>query len=89
MGAGWWRMIASRGWLAGLLLIQPRMLVALSAARAHCWLLFGLFSDTSPVSLSAEWPVLPPGIFASQVQDSTFVPVELHEVPIDPFLQPA
>lgn len=42
--------------LAGLLLMHPRVLVALSAARACFWLLFGLLSDTSPRYFSADQP---------------------------------
>lgn len=63
MGAGQCGMIASLGRLVGLLFIQPRVLVGLSAARACCWLLSGLLADTSSRSSSAGTPVLFPGVF--------------------------
>lgn len=85
--AGRWGMITSLGRLAGLLLIPPRVLVALSAARARCWLLLGLLSDVSHGSFSAERP-LAARDFPSWAQDSTFVLVEWHEVSVGPFLQP-
>ena len=46
--------ITSIGLLAMLLLMQPRMLLAASAARAHCWLVFNLVSNRTSKAFSTE-----------------------------------
>jgi len=73
------------------------MLLALFAARAHCWLMFVLLSTKGRRIFSAELlisqsvsrqPVLLPGALPYQLQDFIFVLAKFHNVPVGTFLQP-
>lgn len=87
-------MVSSLHLLALLLVTQPRMLLALSAARTLCWLTSSL-SAKMPRGFSAK--LLPPvkpqlaplrGAHPSQVQDLALVPVDFRKVPVSTFFQP-
>jgi len=66
-------------------------------ARAHCWLLFNLMSTKTPAFFwKAGWPFqldghqhgLVHGIFLSPVWDFALSLSELHQIPVNLFLQP-
>lgn len=82
--------ITSLNLLATLLLIQPMLPRPFFSAKAHCWLMFD-FSLVPPKSLSAELLprkfVLLQGAIPSQEQALALTFVDLHEVPVSPFLQ--
>lgn len=79
--------------LAMLLVVQPWMLPAISAAWAHCWLLPSSLPSGPPGPFPqscspAHQPVSLQGFIPSQLQDFALVFAEFHEVPVGPFLQP-
>lgn len=78
-----------------LLLVEPRILLAL-AARAHSWLMFSLLSTETPRVLfqiatsqpSSPQPVLPSGGPPSHLQRYICALAEFSTISVGPFLQP-
>lgn len=71
--------------LVTLLLMQPRILLAFFAARAHCW--FTLKTRTLQVFFcKAAFHIGGPVLVHEVVQDFAVYLVELHEDPVSPFL---
>lgn len=88
--------ITSIDLLAALCLTQLRMPLAFLDTKAHCWLMFHLISVRAPRSFPAKllssW--VPPACLGTSSQELllpnfAFHLVELHEVPVRPFLQTA
>jgi len=83
--------IRSCSLLATLILMQPRVVLAFFEARARCWLVFNFVSRKSfSAKLLSSWlPSAHTGAWGySQAQGFALTLVELHEVPVDPFLPP-
>lgn len=76
--------------LATLFLLQPRMLLAIFAARANCQMMSSLVSTSVPRSFlqrcyPASYLQKCLGLFLLRCK--TFVFFEFHKVPVNPFLQ--
>lgn len=76
-------------------LIQPRIISATFAARAHCWLMFDMLFDRTSSSFSAKLlqlislqHVLVPGVIPFQTRTEHFHLLILIEIPVSPVLQP-
>lgn len=79
--------------LAMLVVMQPWMLLAISPAWAHCWLLpsslpWGLPGSFLQSGSPAHQPVSLQGFIPSHLQDFALAFAEFHEVPVASFLQP-
>ena len=73
--------------------MQPRIPFDFFAARALCWLKFNLVSTKVLFCQAAFQPsgsqhIPVPGVVPPQVHDFALLLVELHDVPVGPFLQP-
>jgi len=78
--------------------MQPRIHLAFSAIRAHCWLTFSLprtctctptiLFDRAVLCSFILQLILVVGVVATQVQELAFGFVEPHEVHLGPLLEP-
>lgn len=82
--------------LAVFFLMQPMLLLSFFAAKAHCWLMFNSMSSRAPdPSLErrflAGWhlPSPPLWFYIPQMQEFELLFLELLDIPVGPFLQPA
>lgn len=76
--------------LLAALLMQPRTLLVLLAARVHHGLELGVYGLTLPSCFPAGWPqcILVYGVVPSHVQDFSFPFVDICEVSASPLSQP-
>lgn len=87
------RIITSLGFVAVLLLIQPRKLLTFFGSRVYCWLMFSFLSTNTPRYFQQmnfqlpSWtvPVQLHGFLPSHTQDIKFV-VKFCEVPVGLFI---